>query len=484
MDGSGIRALVCETNRPLRMTQAELEAHPRWRGFGHYAGKHPPMRGWLAVPLTARDGKNIGLLQLSDKYEGEFTQQDEYVALELAQLASSAIENSRLIEEVSQLNAGLEQKVAERTVALARQEALFRALAEQAPQVVWTKDPNGAATYFNRAWFALVGGKLEDWIGPHQSYAAVHPEDLPDVKARWETARASRSEYEGVRRLRAKDGSYHAMTYRASPVLDDQGEVLFWVGIDADITEIKAIETALRLSNQELEAFSYSVSHDLRSPLNTIDGFSQLLAKQLAESDNEKARHYLSRIRAGTAQMGQLIADLLSLAQVSRAQLRSESVDLSALARGILGECQARQPERQMALHVEPGLQAQGDAGLLRVVLENLLGNACKFSSQQARAEVSVGQKLDAAGEPVFFVQDNGAGFDMAYANKLFQPFQRLHAVEEFPGTGIGLATVSRVIARHGGRIWADAAPGRGAIFFFTLSKVQVAGLGGRILKA
>ncbi|MBK5205477.1 MAG: PAS domain S-box protein [Polaromonas sp.] len=347
MDGSGIHALVSQSNRALRLTQAELEAHPRWRGFGRYADKHPPMRGWLAVPLTARDGKNIGLLQLSDKYEGEFTQQDEYVALEMAQMASSAMENARLIEEVNQLNTRLEQKVAERTL-------------------------------------------------------------------------------------------------------------------------------ALRLANQELEAFSYSVSHDLRSPLNTIDGFSQLLAKQLAESDNDKARHYLSRIRAGTAQMGQLIADLLSLARVSRAQLRSESVDLSALARGILGECRARQPERQLALHVESDLQAQGDAGLLRVVLENLLGNACKFSSLQAQAEISVGQKLDAAGEPVFFVQDNGAGFDMAYADKLFQPFQRLHAVAEFPGTGIGLATVSRVIERHGGRLWADAAPGCGATFFFTLPKVAL----------
>jgi signal transduction histidine kinase len=164
--------------------------------------------------------------------------------------------------------------------------------------------------------------------------------------------------------------------------------------------------------------------------------------------------------------------------------VRSESVDLSALASDVLGGCQARQPERQMALHIEPGLQAQGDAGLLRVVLENLLGNACKFSSQQAQAEISVGQKPDAAGEPVFFVKDNGAGFDMAYADKLFQPFQRLHALVEFPGTGVGLATVSRVIARHGGRIWADAAPGRGATFFFTLPKVPVAGLGVSLLKA
>ncbi|WP_411880695.1 PAS domain S-box protein [Polaromonas sp. YR568] len=469
-DGTGIYAMVCQNNRSMRMTQAELEAHPRWRGFGSYAGKHPAMRGWLAVPLTGRDGRNIGLLQLSDKYEGEFTQQDEYVALELAQLASIAIENARLLEEVSQLNTGLEQKVAERTLALERQQALFRALAEQAPQVVWTINPNGAATYFNRAWFDLVGGKLEDWTGT-QWFSVIHPEDLPDVKAKWEAAKAAQSQYMGIRRVLALDGSSHTMSYRASPVLDEQGEVAFWVGIDADITEIKAIEAALRLSNHELEAFSYSVSHDLRSPLNTVDGFSRLLAKQLGSEAGDKVTHYLSRIQAGVAQMGQLIEDLLSLAQVSRAPLSNKVVDLSALARGIADEYQSRDPDRKAVVNIEPGLKAHGDDRLLRVVMENLLGNAWKFSSHTAVTEITVGHTLDAAGQPEFFVRDNGAGFDMAYVDKLFNPFQRLHAASEFPGTGIGLATSSRVIKRHGGRLWAEAEPGKGATFFFTLPK-------------
>ena len=165
------------------------------------------------------------------------------------------------------------------------------------------------------------------------------------------------------------------------------------------------------------------------------------------------------------------IADLLALSQVSRATLHHETVDLSALARGILDDLQAHQGERQVALQIESGLQAQADAGLVRVVLENLLGNAWKFSAQQAQAEISFGQQLNEAGEPVFFVRDNGVGFDMAYADKLFTPFQRLHAVAEFAGTGIGLATVKRVIDRHGGRLWAEVAPGLGATFFFTLPK-------------
>jgi len=472
-DGSAIYDVVCENNRVVRMTQAELESHPGWRNFGSHGDTPPPMRGWLAVPLMGRDGKNMGVLQLSDKYEGEFTKQDEYVALELSHLASAGLENSKLLEEISQLNAGLEQKVAERTAALVRQEALFRALAEQAPQMVWTASPDGRATYFNRAWFELMGGALNDWTG-YQWLAAVHPDDVAGIKSAWAVSMANQSPYAGLRRLRASNGGFHTMAFRASPVLDAHGDVAFWVGIDADITEIKAIEAALRLSNQELEAFSYSVSHDLRSPLNTIDGFSRLLAKQLAPQiaadADVKAGHYLMRIQAGVAQMGQLIEDLLSLSQVSRAPLHTAPVDLSLMARKLLEEWRTREPERQVTVTVENGVHAHGDERLVQIVMENLLANAWKFTAQKAQAEISVGQQSDHAGLPVYFIKDNGAGFDMAYADKLFHPFQRLHSVSEFSGTGIGLATVSRVIKRHGGRIWAESAPALGTTFFFTLA--------------
>lgn len=468
-DGAGLEALVCESGHALRLTQAELQAHPRWSG----AARHLPRRGWLAVPLRGRDGQNIGLLQLSDKYEGDFTPQDEYVALEMAHLAATAMDNTRLLEEVSRLNAGLEQKVAERTAELARQEALFRVLAEQAPQAVWTACPEGTATYYNRAWFDLMGGESGDWSG-YQWLGALHPEDVDSVKASWRAACATQAPYNGTRRFLARDGCYHTMTYRASPVFDARGRLAFWVGIDADITEIKATEAALRLSNQELEAFSYSVSHDLRSPLNTVDGFSRLLAKQLGGAASDRALHYLSRIHAGVAQMGQLIEDLLLLSQMTRAQLRSEALDLTEKADRSLAEWRLRQPERQVSVSVQPDLRAVGDGRLVWVALENLLANAWKFTAQQERAEISVGQCLDAAGQPVFFVRDNGAGFDMAYADKLFLPFQRLHAASEFPGTGIGLAIVSRVIERHGGRLWAESAPGCGATFFFTLPRLPL----------
>ena len=459
-------APVLTNNRSMRLDQAEVS---------ELAGKRhdvrvPLMRGCLVVPLLGRSGENIGLLQLSDKYEGAFTQQDEYVAMELARLAALAMENVQLLEEVSKLNEGLEQKVAQRTAALTRQEALFRALAQQAPQVVWTADPKGRLTYINQAWFDLMGGVFENWAGI-QWFSAIHPEDMPEVRARWKLASGSRTPFGGVRRMLARDGSLHTMTYRASPVFDEKGVVTFWVGIDADITEIKAIESQLRLSNQELEAFSYSVSHDLRSPLNTIDGFSRLLAKQIPAESGPKAAHYLSRIHAGVAQMSQLIEDMLSLAQVSRVQLRHELIDLSAIAQLCVEALRVRDPERDVQVSIESDLQAWGDVRLVRVVMDNLLGNAWKFSSRREGASITVGHMADAVGQLVFFVRDNGAGFDMAYADKLFRAFQRLHTAAEFPGTGIGLATVNRIIARHGGDLWAESVPGAGATFFFTLPK-------------
>ena len=467
----GLSPAVCASNSPMRLTQAELEARPGWQAPAAGA-QPPPMRGWLAVPLTGRHGENIGLLQLTDKYEGDFTVQDQYVTVEIAQLASIAIENARLFEQVNELNIGLEEKVAERTAALERQEALFRTLAEQAPQVIWNAEPGGRVTYANRQWYELMGGTPADWMG-YKWLAAVHPDDLPDMTANWKAASASLTPYMGLRRMLAQDGTYHAMSYRASPVLDDDGRVLFWVGIDADVTEIKAIEAALRLSNQELEAFSYSVSHDLRSPLNTVDGFSRLLAKQLEPGDtNDKMRHYLSRIQAGVAQMGRLIEDLLSLAQVSRMQLRDETVDLSAVAREIADECRGRDPDRVADIRIEDGLRVQGDGRLVRVVMENLVGNAWKFTSQRAETVISIGHTKTEDGVTAFFVRDNGAGFDMAYADKLFNTFQRLHAVSEFPGTGVGLATVSRVIGRHRGQVWAQSEPDKGATFFFTMPGV------------
>ena len=226
----------------------------------------------------------------------------------------------------------------------------------------------------------------------------------------------------------------------------------------------------LEAANQELKAFSYSVSHDLRSPLKSIDGFSHLLTRIIGDKAGEKGAHYLSRIRDSVRQMGELIDGLLSLAQLSRDTLQIGQVDLTAIAASIGQEYRERNPDRTVNLHIQDAMLVTGDHRQLLVVVQNLLGNAWKFTSRQALAEIEVGSQPGKAGETVYFVKDNGAGFDMTYAEKLFGTFERLHSPSDFPGTGIGLATVKRVIDRHGGRIWAESKPNAGAVFYFTLN--------------
>lgn len=239
--------------------------------------------------------------------------------------------------------------------------------------------------------------------------------------------------------------------------------------LEEAVKELKETETALRQSNRELEAFSYSVAHDLRSPLNSIDGFCHLLQKAVSADTAEQSRHYLSRIRAGVRQMGELTDGLLLLAQVSRTPLKAETVDLTAIAERVLRDFQERDAGRTVKVHVERGMTTVGDSVLLCQVMENLLANAWKFSTNAAAPEIEVGKLRGDTEAPVYFVRDNGAGFDMAYADKLFGTFQRLHSPGEFAGTGIGLATAHRIISRHAGRIWAEGAVGRGATFSFTI---------------
>jgi signal transduction histidine kinase len=224
----------------------------------------------------------------------------------------------------------------------------------------------------------------------------------------------------------------------------------------------------LERANQELEAFSYSVSHDLRAPLRAVDGFSRLLLEDHADQLNEQARHNLAHIVAGAKRMSQIIDDLLGLAQITRESLHKDPLQLTALARGVVAQLQQGNPAWAGAVEIAEGLMVRGDARLLTIALENLIGNAVKFTANQPEPRIAIGQERKGE-ETVFYVRDNGAGFDMAHAHKLFTPFQRLHQATEFEGTGVGLATVHRIITRHGGRIWAKAAVNQGATFFFTL---------------
>lgn len=233
--------------------------------------------------------------------------------------------------------------------------------------------------------------------------------------------------------------------------------------------ELQTVNAALEVANKELESFSYSVSHDLRAPLRSIDGFSQALLEDYMDKLDEEGKDHLQRVRAATQRMAELIDDMLNLSRMTRSEMRLEAVNLSAVAQTIAAELQRSQPERQVEFVIAEGVAANGDSGLLKVALENLIGNAWKFTGKHSDAKIEFGITQH-NGNSAYFVRDNGSGFDMAYAGKLFGAFQRLHDAREFPGTGIGLATVQRVVHRHGGQVWAESEVEKGATFYFTLS--------------
>lgn len=276
-----------------------------------------------------------------------------------------------------------------------------------------------------------------------------------------------------------KDGHEFPVEISLSP-LETEGGTLVSSAI-RDISDRKRIEDQVRdlnrqmerrnadliAINKELESFSYSVSHDLRAPLRSIDGFSLALLEDAQDKLGPEDKEHLQRVRAATARMGQLIDDLLGLARTARRELVREKVDLSRLAQEVVSQLQMAEPERRPTVMIAPNLLVNGDRQLLRVMLENIFGNAWKFTSKRRDARIEFG--VQPGHPPVFFLRDNGAGFDMKYADKLFGAFQRLHDGSEFPGSGVGLASVQRIVNRHEGRIWAESTVGRGATFYFVL---------------
>jgi PAS domain S-box-containing protein len=352
--------------------------------------------------------------------------------------------------------------------------------------VVWVANRAWEFQGEQASWEAYTGQSANEYRGAGWR-RAFHPEDLPQLEAY--ISHALRGHQAGEIELRlwqAAAAQYHIVSLRPVAVFDGDGEFREWIGTLTDVDDRRRAEDEVRRLNVELEgrvrdrtkkleeingeleAFSYSVSHDLRAPLRAMDGFSQRLVAEYGPKLDEQAHNYLDRIRNGAKRMGQLIEDLLSLSRITRIELTRREVDVSALVHQILGELQQRDPERKVETSIWEGVTVDADIRLVRVALENLLGNAWKFSSKTEHPRVEFGMMQEGT-RKVLFVRDNGAGFDMAYADKLFGPFQRLHGVHEFPGTGVGLATVQRIVFRHGGRIWCQAKPGSGATFFFTL---------------
>jgi PAS domain S-box-containing protein len=329
-------------------------------------------------------------------------------------------------------------------------------------------DPNGLVTTWNAGAERVKGFASHDVIGRHFSMF-YPPEDVRDGKPEMHLrVAATEGRYEDDGWRVRKDGSRFLANVVITAVSDGSGKLIGFAKVTRDVTERHVAQSALELSNRELEAFSYSVAHDLRAPLRGMNGFAQVLLNVYKDKLDAEGQDWLREILSNARKMGDLIDALLSLAQVARSEISPERVDLSAVARAAAAELAAGEPGRTVEILIQADLAADVDARLARTIFDNLLGNAWKFTRRMPVARVEVGITGD-DGPPAFFVRDNGAGFDMAFKDKLFSPFQRLHTVDEFPGTGVGLSTVQRIVQRHNGRIWAEGRVGDGATFHFTL---------------
>lgn len=351
-----------------------------------------------------------------------------------------------------------------------RVEREVERLFELTPDMLAVCGLDGVFRRVNPAWRRTLGYGLEV-LTRVPFIELVHPDDRERTLAAFGRQLEGGSVRDFENRYRHADGSYRWLQWNSSP---DAASGLIYA-ISRDVTEQKAAvdeldwaRQAAESASRELEAFAYSVSHDLRAPLRAIDGFSLILLEDYGDRLEPEAREHLARVRAASQKMASLIDDLLRLSRVSRGELTRQPVDLSALAREVGDALAQGEPGRRTRIEIEPGLAAHADEALLRVALTNLLGNAWKFTGGREPGLVRFGaERRD--DETVWSVADDGAGFDMRYADKLFVPFQRLHGAGEFEGAGIGLAIVARVVSRHGGRIWAKSAPSEGATFYFTL---------------
>jgi PAS domain S-box-containing protein len=406
-------------------------------------------------------------------------------------------------DELQRFNEQLEARVAERTAALAAEiaerkrseerlreaEARYRALVETTPAITYSADLTEEVSmlYVSPQTETLLGFSAEEWrLDPARWVKQLHSEDRPRVLEAFERTRTEGVPFKMEYRLLARDGTLRWFHDHGLVVNDATRNRRTIYGTLADVTELKQAEAEIRrlndeleqrvrertaqleATNQELEAFSYSVSHDLRTPLRHIDGFASLLKDHIGSTLDDKGRGYFEKISQAATQMDQLIDDLLAFSRMGRAEMHGTQLNLEWLVREVLADLQDETRGRDIVWRIAPLPEVRGDPFMLRLVLSNLMANAVKYTQPRARAEIDISCATNES-EIVFCIRDNGVGFDMQYVDRLFGVFQRLHSASEFEGTGIGLANVRRIIHRHGGRTWAEGKVDGGAAFYFSL---------------
>ncbi len=450
VQGTPTAAVVQEGS--IALHDGALERFPR---MAEVFGYHP--RGFAGIRLNDVSGSTLGTLcVVSD----QVFEDPEHVVSVLRIFAT-------------RVAAEIERELREK--ALRASESSYRRLLETAREGIIFTDANGRISYANAEVASLIGCAPEELIGTDLSSHFETPSEHPELASDSTITRLHQVDLE----LRRRDGSTIWTMVAFSPILDDLDKFEGRLAMITDISERKRAEqdleervrertAELTAANQELESFCYSISHDLRQPLRAIDGFSRAVIEDSGDSLAEESQQHLERVRKAARRMSDLIDALLRLSRLSRMEMNRERVDLSTMAEGLLSEMKATEPNSVHTFSVRRGMNCKGDPKLLHIVLENLIGNAWKFSSKSEAPFIEVGYGKH-GGKNAFYVRDNGIGFDMSYESKLFKPFERLHSDTEFYGTGIGLATVARVIKRHGGEIWAHSEPQKGACFFFTL---------------
>ncbi|MEQ9409504.1 MAG: PAS domain S-box protein [Fuerstiella sp.] len=538
LNSSGLDALVCETNRPLNLTQQELEAHPRWQSIAEERDNRPPIRGWLAVPLVGLQDRNIGSIQLFNRCEGDFTANDEMSLVQLSRLAAAAIEHMRLYEETADANrklASANRKLdadhrlieaihqAETTFISEDSTDVFETMldnllklteseygfidemfytAENEPYLIaraitdisWSEDTRklydrfiaGEVAFANSNSLygeVMVSGRpLIANDAPDDPRACGTPAGHPPLKTFLGLPLISSQRIVGMIGLANREGGYDdALVSFLKPMLSACGNLLAaWRNeqhrreaeeqLRQVNSQLAAQSEQLKAANRELESFSYSVSHDLRAPLRSVDSFSRIILEDYGPQLDQEGHRLLNIVRDEAQRMGQLIDDLLQFSRMGRQLLEPGNVNMTALARSAYEELpsQIKQHVQTIELPSLPG--ARGDRAMLRQVWTNLLSNAAKFTSHNPDAHIEVGSSVS-ENFHTYYVRDNGVGFDPRFTHKLFGVFQRLHAEDEFEGTGVGLAIVQRVIHRHEGKVWAEGSLDGGATFHFSLPK-------------